>query len=125
RGAGIAPEVAHLGGGVLTADNGPSGAIQAHSHGRHVQAAIAPPRREDGIVVLAEKVLCVGNIHRRAPSLRHGGRWSGREAHVPSLGESVPAVMGSVPAAEGASKARDGAGRATPHAPGAEGTDRR
>jgi hypothetical protein len=50
-------------------DDGPPGAIQAYGHWRHLQASVAPPRREDGIFMFTEKLLCARNIHRHPPAL--------------------------------------------------------
>src|SRR5262249_33463448 len=53
--------------------------LQAHSHWRHLQAPIAPPRREDGIFVLTQKLLGDGNIHRRLPSLELRACWDSNQ----------------------------------------------
>src|SRR4026209_2183273 len=48
RGARIAAEIADFIGGVCTGNSGTPGAIQAHGHGRHLQASIALPGRVSG-----------------------------------------------------------------------------
>ena len=82
--------------------------IHAHGHRRHVHAAIPPPRREDGMLMVTQKLLDDGNIHHRSPSLELCVYWDGGRLNRPPSGVECSSENGSCPS-RGTSDAQCGA----------------